>query len=212
VEPPSDPPPVAGPASTSPPQPASGSQPAASQPAASQPAAGPGFQPAPGFQPGYPQPGYQPGPAYQQAGYPPPQPGYPAAAGGSAAAGGPVVGAPRQPPWRRPTVLALIAGLVLGGGIVGSVWLASGGGAVDSDGAAACNVLSRMGELTKEFSSADIQRLGAVYGLGEAAAAGDPKYKELAAALKSSYQHLEQFDIAGANADLIQARKLCDGL
>ncbi|MEU3275449.1 hypothetical protein ABZ639_31750 [Saccharomonospora sp. NPDC006951] len=93
----------------------------------------------------------------------------------------------------RPVVLALIAGLVLGGGAVGLGWLSSSsdssgssgpGGGARADAVAACEAMARTTTIDPITGLAGPRRWSGASELAEAAAEQDPGYRKLADTIK----------------------------
>ncbi|GAB3575552.1 hypothetical protein GCM10027445_38210 [Amycolatopsis endophytica] len=82
--------------------------------------------------------------------------------------------------WRVP-VVALVAGLVIGGGAVGLTWL--GSTPARSDVATACEIVGRTTTLDPATDYAQYLRWGAAAQLAKAAAEQDPSRQALADAL-----------------------------
>ncbi|HVV20689.1 MAG TPA: hypothetical protein VHF06_14745 [Pseudonocardiaceae bacterium] len=96
--------------------------------------------------------------------------------------------APR--PRRRGSVLvAVVVGLVVGGGGVGLGWALTSGHEQRSDAQDACEVFARTGQLTAHVDGATRYRLSAAAYLADGAKANDNRYTALAKAMD---------DIAGA--------------
>ncbi|MFH9087822.1 hypothetical protein [Streptomyces sp. NPDC017673] len=141
----------------------------------------------------------------------------------SAPAGNPVPTTPARrlhPSWAA----ALVVGLVLGAGGVGTAWALSGGNGSAGSGAAgdarqACDALRGFDEsdLAADGAKREIayDRLGAAAVLSTAAAAGDHEFKPLAEAVRRVQNRLLRFaDLSEPEAqkELRSARSVCAGL
>ncbi|MGW3465156.1 hypothetical protein ACWDE9_38805 [Streptomyces olivaceoviridis] len=119
---------------------------------------------------------------------------------------------------------ALVAGLVLGAGGVGTAWALSGGdGSADSgaggDARRSCEALQgfHASDLWADGAKRDIafNRLGAAAVLSTAAAAGDREFKPLAEAMRRVQNRLlryADFSEPEAQKELKAARSVCAGL
>ncbi|MFD4721755.1 hypothetical protein ACFWOY_19965 [Streptomyces sp. NPDC058423] len=128
---------------------------------------------------------------------------------------------------RRSLIVALVIGLVIGGGGVGAVWVLSDdtSGRADptasgpaADARAACHALDGFDEskYAVEGPVGDIalNHWGAAGALSAAAAAGDARYKLLAQAMRSSQDRYAQaFKFSDdVKKELAEARRICEGL
>lgn len=192
-------------------QPVLAGQPVSGTPAFGQPAfaAQGGFAPYPQQgqpQPGQPQPG-QPQLGQPQLGQPLQGPGWPAPAPGPE-------GAQKR---RVPLLAAGLAGLLLGGLIVGVVWAAAGGhhgtGAA-ADAGAACDIFARLpGTWENEtITKANADRLGAAAALADAAAQDDSKYSLLASQSALADRALITFDTTNLALQVKTVNNTCDRL
>lgn len=127
---------------------------------------------------------------------------------------------------RRSLVVALVIGLVVGGGGVGAVWALSDGssGRADptasgpaADARAACHALDGFDEskYAVEGPEGDIalNHWGAAGALSAAAAAGDARYKALAQTIRRSQdRHAQAFTFNDdVKKELAEARRICEG-
>ncbi|MET9347754.1 hypothetical protein [Streptomyces termitum] len=119
-------------------------------------------------------------------------------------------------------VLSLVAGLVLGAAGMGAAWAMNagsdspaGGGTPAADARAACDALDGFApeKYTAKGPAGEValNRYAAAGALSTAAAAGDPKYTELAQAIRRSQdRHAQVFDFdATVQKDLDRAREIC---
>ncbi|ASR38922.1 hypothetical protein BAY61_03440 [Prauserella marina] len=94
----------------------------------------------------------------------------------------------------RPVVLALIAGVVLGGGAVGVGWLTSSsdssgsGSGARADAVAACEAMARTTTIDPVTGLAGPRRWSGASELAAAAAEQDPGYRKLADAISKPLQ------------------------
>ncbi|MEU7028947.1 hypothetical protein AB0A60_19930 [Streptomyces sp. NPDC046275] len=125
----------------------------------------------------------------------------------------------------RTMVLPLAAGLVLGAAGMGAAWAMNAdsdsrvvGGAPAADARAACEALDGFdpAKYTAKGSAGEVafNRYAAAGALSASAAAGDPKYKELALTIRRSQdRHAQIFDFdAAVKKDLDRAREICRAL
>ncbi|WP_432135247.1 MULTISPECIES: hypothetical protein [unclassified Streptomyces] len=138
----------------------------------------------------------------------------------------PVSSASQRPVGRARTVmLSLLAGVVLGAAGTGAVWVLSADpastaadGTPAADARAACAALDGFDpEKYAEKGPAGeiaLNRYAAAGTLSASAAAGDPKYEELARAVRRSQErHARVFDFDPAvKKDLAKARQICRDL
>ncbi|MFE6764559.1 hypothetical protein [Streptomyces sp. NPDC057689] len=122
----------------------------------------------------------------------------------------------------RTVVLSLVAGLVLGAAGMGAVWAMNAdsnspvaGGAAAADARAACGALDGFDpeKYTAKGSAGEValNRYAAAGALSASAAAGDPRYKELAQTIRRSQERHAQvftFDTL-VKKDLAKAREIC---
>jgi hypothetical protein len=116
-----------------------------------------------------------------------------------------------------PLFLALLVGLVLGAGAVGTVWAAAslaGAGNSDADGAAACDVIGRIEPIRElsEFTLDTNRRVTAAQALADVSAKSDGRYRPLADALTEGARAVAGLDIAQVNDSLADARRICGDL
>ncbi|WP_177153867.1 hypothetical protein [Streptomyces sp. 2131.1] len=130
---------------------------------------------------------------------------------------------PEQPGTRtRTVVLSLVAGLVLGAAGMGAVWaLSADSNSPVADGTAAADARAACGALdgfdpekyTAKGPAGEValNRYAAAGALSASAAAGDPKYKELAQTIRRSQERHAQVFIFDATVkkDLAKAREIC---
>jgi hypothetical protein len=124
----------------------------------------------------------------------------------------------------RTVVLSLVAGLVLGAAGMGAAWAmnADSDSPVDgtpaADARAACEALDGFDpeKYTAKGPAGEValNRYAAAGALSASAAAADPKYKELAQAIRRSQdRHAQVFDFdATVKKDLGRAREICRSL
>jgi hypothetical protein len=131
----------------------------------------------------------------------------------------PLADPPPRPPRRRlPVVLGLVAGLIIGGGGVGLGWLLSSGPAEPSgpaaEAAAACTAIRGA---ALPAGGADVTETSARrwVGAGElagAAAAADPRYRQLGDALGTVEHAVETLDTGSDRTQdaVRQAQAICE--
>ncbi|MCZ7457645.1 hypothetical protein [Streptomyces sp. WMMC940] len=139
----------------------------------------------------------------------------------------PAASAGSPPAHRRSLIVALVIGLVIGGGGVGAVWVLrdDSSGGVDptaagpvADARAACHALDGFDESKYAIEGPEgdiaLNRWGAAGALSAAAAAGDARYKLLAQAIRRSQdRHAQAFQINDeVKKELAEARRICEGL
>ncbi|KAA9152232.1 hypothetical protein FPZ12_037300 [Amycolatopsis acidicola] len=116
---------------------------------------------------------------------------------------------------RWPVVVALAAGLIVGGGGVGLGWALSSSSPDNADAAQACELVARTDSLDPSTQLASYDRWGAAMQLARAAADADPKYKPLSEALDKPAQIVARtFEASGPQyeAAMAAARAACAGI
>jgi len=129
-----------------------------------------------------------------------------------------------EPSARRPIVLAVVVGFVLGASVLGLLWGLSGQRAgANVDAAAACAAFSRAGRIPNTVGGAGaaqftrmsddaVHRVAGAAELAKAAATFDGGYQPLAQSLGTVNQMVAsgRFDNAAAQADVMQVQQLCE--
>ncbi|HVV13767.1 hypothetical protein [Amycolatopsis sp.] len=114
---------------------------------------------------------------------------------------------------RRPlVVVALVAGLIVGGGAVGLGWALSGSSPDNTDVTAACDAVARTESIDPTSQYAAYLRWGGASSLASAAAEADPQYKPLADALRAPLDIVARtFQASGPQYDaaISAARQAC---
>ncbi|MDQ0380578.1 hypothetical protein [Amycolatopsis thermophila] len=116
---------------------------------------------------------------------------------------------PARGRWRLP-VAALVAGLVVGGGAVGLVWLGSAAGSPDVE--TACAIVGRTTRLDPEADYAQYRRWAAAAELAAVAAEQDPRRQALADALRRPIEIVQatfRADGPEFDAAMTRARGAC---
>ncbi|MEU4134015.1 hypothetical protein [Streptomyces wuyuanensis] len=127
---------------------------------------------------------------------------------------------------RRSLAVALVIGLVVGGGGVGAVWALSDGSSGTgptasgpaADARAACDALDGFDESKYEVEGPEgdiaLNHWGAAGALSAAAAAGDARFKALAQTIgRSQDRHAQAFTFNDdVKKELAEARRICEGL
>jgi hypothetical protein len=138
---------------------------------------------------------------------------------------------PGQPSWSAPApptvaprrrvpggvLIALVVGLVVGGGGVGLGWLLSNnaGSGDQADAQAACDIINRVGPFPGGASvgTVDDFRWGAAYALTNAAVKEDGRYTALANAVQQAMKAINSSSGSAQINDLVsQAKAACTNL
>jgi hypothetical protein len=124
-----------------------------------------------------------------------------------------------QPPSRskRAIVVAVLAGLVIGGGGVGLAWALTAKSdptGTDADAQAVCGILARTPDPVNfdQFGLADAERWAAAGNLADAVAAVNARYRPLADALRDAHNAVTQLDLPNVRSAAGKARQLCANL
>lgn len=108
-------------------------------------------------------------------------------------------------------LFGLLAGLVLGAGVLALAWAVSASDGVDADAEAVCGIIERTEIPTEDTSEEELRRWG-VTEVAPSLVARDPEYRTLAEALERAARAVRNFDRDEIEEATTRARELCADL